>query len=259
MAPESNLKVLNPADMDYFGRGKWENPRFWNRLGGMPDLRGKKVLDLGCGHGSLCVDMAKAGATRVVGVDLDPRRIEFAQRNLERNFPDLLGRVEFHLIDIAQLPEDGFDLMTSKDTFEHVMDLPAVLSAMHARLKPGGRLYAAIGPLWNSPFGDHDTVKKIIGINLPWAHRVLTARWVLHKVSQKIGRHLQSYRDLGLNMLSFREYREILFHAGFEVELFRPNNSRHPVLRAFALLAKVPFLTEYFTHNLYCILRKPTE
>ncbi|CUU11272.1 MAG: class I SAM-dependent methyltransferase [Fimbriimonadales bacterium] len=253
------MTTLNPADVEYFGRGKWENPRFWNRLGGQPDLRGKKVLDLGCGHGSLCVDMAKAGAARVVGIDLNPRLIEFAKRNLEINYPELLGRVEFYLVDIAEFPEYEFDLMTSKDTFEHVMDLPKVLAAMRERLKPGGRLYAAIGPLWNSPFGDHDTVKKILGINLPWAHLILPQGWVLRKVGQRVGRPLQSYRDLGLNMLAFRDYQTILYNSGFEVEFFRPNNSRHPVLRMFALLAKVPFLTEYFTNNLYCILRKPLD
>lgn len=254
-----NELKLDPADVEYFGRGKWENPRFWNRLGGQPDLKGKKVLDLGCGHGSLCVDMAKAGAARVVGIDLNPRLIEFAKRNLEINYPDLMGRVEFHLIDIAEFPEYEFDLMTSKDTFEHVMDLPGVLTAMRERLKPGGRLYAAIGPLWNSPFGDHDTVKKIFGVNLPWAHLILPQGWVLRKVSQRVGRPLQSYRDLGLNMLAFRDYKTILYNSGFEVEFFRPNNSRHPVLRAFAIMAKVPFLTEYFTNNLYCILRKPLD
>lgn len=258
MAPKDESHGLNPADVEYFGRGRWENPRFWNRLGGQPDLRGKKVLDLGCGHGSLCVDMAKAGAERVIGVDLNPRLIEFAERNLEINYPDLVRRVEFHLIEIEKFPEGDFDLMTSKDTFEHVMDLPSVLQAMRERLKSGGRVYCAIGPLWNSPFGDHDTVKKITGFNLPWAHLILPPGWVLRKVSRQVGRPLQSYRDLGLNMLSFREYCEILFHSGFEVEFFRPNNSKHPVLRAFAVLAKIPFLTEYFTNNLYCILKKPS-
>jgi 2-polyprenyl-3-methyl-5-hydroxy-6-metoxy-1,4-benzoquinol methylase len=77
--------------------------------------------------------------------------IRFAQQNLHQNYPELADCVEFHCIDIADLPEGDFDLMTSKDTFEHVMDLPKVLRDMRERLKSGGRLYAAIGPLWNSP------------------------------------------------------------------------------------------------------------
>ena len=96
--------ALEPRDVAYFQRGARENPRFWSRLGGQPDLAGKKVLDLGCGHGSLCIDMAKAGAARVVGVDLNERLIRFAQQNLHQNYPELADCVEFHCIDIADLP-----------------------------------------------------------------------------------------------------------------------------------------------------------
>jgi 2-polyprenyl-3-methyl-5-hydroxy-6-metoxy-1,4-benzoquinol methylase len=248
---------LSKADLDYFKRGEWKNPRFWNRFGGMPDLRGKKVLDLGCGHGSLCVDMAKAGATRVVGVDIDPHRITFAQRNLELNYPELVGRVEFHCIDIATLDEGDFDLMTSKDAFEHVMDLEGVLREMYQRLKPGGLLYATVSRLWKSPFADHDHLKYIFGVNLPWAYLIVPQRVAMRWLSRKLGRELHSYRDLGMNMLTFADYRRIIQNLGFEVLFFKPNNSRHPAMRIFALLARIPFLNEYFIHNLYCILRRP--
>ncbi|MDW8106433.1 MAG: methyltransferase domain-containing protein [Armatimonadota bacterium] len=257
MDPQSLADALSPADLAYFQRGAWENPRFWSRLGGQPDLSGKKVLDLGCGHGSLCIDMARAGAARVVGVDINERLIRFANANLQRNFPELADRVAFYCLDIAQLDEYDFDLMTSKDTFEHVMDLPTVLAEMYRRLKPGGRLYAAIGPLWNSPFGDHDTIKRLIGINLPWAHLIVPDRLALNATAKRIGRPLESYRDLGMNMLSFREYKRIIYSSGFEVEFFRPNCSKHPVVRLFDLLRHLPLVGEYFVNNLYCILRKP--
>lgn len=257
MDPNPPVAELAPEDVAYFQRGTWENPRFWNRLGGQPDLQGKKVLDLGCGHGRLCINMAQAGAARVVGVDLNERLIRFAQQNLQLNYPELAERVAFYCINIAHLNKGDFNLMTSKDTFEHVMDLPAVLAEMHKRLKPGGRLYAAIGPLWNSPFGDHDTIKRLIGINLPWAHLIVPDHLVLRATARRIGRPLHSYRDLGLNMLAFRDYKRILYNAGFEVEFFRPNCSRHPVVRVFSLLRHLPLVGEYFVNNLYCILRKP--
>lgn len=257
MDPKPPVVELAPRDVEYFRRGAWENPRFWSRLGGQPDLQGKKVLDLGCGHGSLCIDIAKAGAIRVVGVDLNERLIQFAQHNLQYNYPELASRVEFLCLDIALLNEGEFDLMTSKDTFEHVMDLPKVLSEMHSRLKSGGRLYAAIGPLWNSPFGDHDTIKRLIGVNLPWAHLILPDRIVLNATAKRIGRPLHSYRDLGMNMLAFRDYQRIIYQSGFEVEFFQPNCSRHPVVRCFSLLRHLPLVGDYFVNNLYCILRKP--
>jgi SAM-dependent methyltransferase len=133
--------------------------------------------------------------------------------------------VEFHCIDIADLPEGDFDLMTSKDTFEHVMDLPKVLCDMRERLKSGGRLYAAIGPLWNSPFGDHDTIKRLIGVNLPWAHLWIPDQVVLQATAKRLGKPIYSYRDLGMNMLAFRDYRRIIYESGFVVEFFQPNCS----------------------------------
>ncbi len=257
MDKKPSVAALEPRDVEYFRRGAWENPRFWTRLGGQPDLQGKKVLDLGCGHGSLCIDMARAGAARVVGVDLNERLIQFAQRNLQLNYPDLADRVEFLCIDIAHLDEADFHLMTSKDTFEHVMDLATVLAEMRQRLQSGGRLYAAIGPLWNSPFGDHDAIKRLIGVNLPWAHILLPDRWVLNATAKRLGRPLTSYRDLGMNMLAFRDYKRIIYESGFEVEFFQPNCSRHPVVRLFSLLRHLPLVGDYFVNNLYCVLRKP--
>lgn len=254
---DTQPSALEPRDVAYFQRGAWENPRFWTRLGGQPELTGKKVLDLGCGHGSLCIDMARAGAARVVGVDLNERLITFAQMNLQYKYPELADRVEFLCVDIADLSETDFDLMTSKDTFEHVMDLPQVLRAMYERLKSGGRLYAAIGPLWKSPFGDHDAVKRLIGVNLPWAHLWIPDRIVLGATTRRLGKPLRSYRDLGMNMLAYRDYRRILHESGFVVEFFQPNCSRHLVVRVFSLLRHLPLIGDYFVNNLYCILRKP--
>ena len=51
---------------DYFKRGKVENPKFWSILKGWPSFKGLTVLDIGCGHGSLCVDMVSKGAKKVV-------------------------------------------------------------------------------------------------------------------------------------------------------------------------------------------------
>ena len=58
-------------DIDYFKYGKIENKKFWKRLGSKPDFKNKKVLDFGCGHGSLTLDIAALGAQKVIGIDLE--------------------------------------------------------------------------------------------------------------------------------------------------------------------------------------------
>lgn len=44
-----------------------EQPAMANML---PDLIGKKVLDLGCGYGHNCIDFVKRGAEKVIGIDI---------------------------------------------------------------------------------------------------------------------------------------------------------------------------------------------
>ena len=66
--------------------GKVEINKFWKRLGGKPELNGKSILDFGCGHGALCIDLAQSGAKLINGIDLNNELIDFAKKNLDLNF-----------------------------------------------------------------------------------------------------------------------------------------------------------------------------
>lgn len=46
----------------------------------MPDLRGKRVLDLGCGFGEHCKLFAERGAQRVVGIDISSKMLTVARQ-----------------------------------------------------------------------------------------------------------------------------------------------------------------------------------
>ena len=52
----------------------------WHQLKPLfPDLRGKRVLDLGCGYGWHCKFAAEQGAAQVLGIDLSERMIREAE------------------------------------------------------------------------------------------------------------------------------------------------------------------------------------
>ena len=51
---------------------------------------GMRILDLGCAHGNLCLYMASKKAARVVGLDVNNKYIEFAQKNLLLNFTNVV-------------------------------------------------------------------------------------------------------------------------------------------------------------------------
>jgi len=249
------VMTLKQADLDYFARGKWQNPQFWQRFGGQPDFRNASVLDVGCGHGSMVLYMARAGASRAVGLDLNCKLIDFANANLAQHYADVATRVTFRCQDLSDFPvEAHFDYITSKDSFEHILNLPGMLQAMKQRLKPGGRIYAGFGPLYKSPFGDHGAAKS----RIPWRHLMLGEQRLAARVNQRWRTdRIHSVHDLGMNGLALADYERIFAESGLKIVDFRTNSSEKLISRLFALPARLPFLREYFTFNIYVVLEKP--
>jgi SAM-dependent methyltransferase len=245
--------ALADSDLDYFARGGRDNRKFWSRFGGEPEMAGLRVLDVGCGHGRMCIDLANHGAAAVVGVDVNANWIAFARENLASRFPAFQSRVTFHCCDVRELAADRFDTIVSKDAFEHIMNLESVMADLAGRLVPGGRLYAGFGPLYNSPFGDHGRSSS----PLPWGHLFFRESWLIRRLQRRGSADIRSLGDLGLNRLSLADYRRILGGCGLKVVQFRVNASRNPVSRGFSLFRRLPGLEEYFSHNLYVVLEKP--
>ncbi|RFZ52423.1 Ubiquinone biosynthesis O-methyltransferase [Mycobacterium marinum] len=195
----------------YFDEQAESNKEYWRRFGVVPDWAGKRVLDVGCGHGALSIDIAQAGAS-VLGVDLDEGRVAFANRNLAQRFPELADRVRFRAVDVRSLPVDEpFDVIVSKDTFEHVADVASLLRALGERLtRPGGRIYAGFSPLYYSPFGDHGRT----GLKVPWAHAILPKRLVFAAAARKYGHPVGSLLDIGLNGNTPDQFRAAFDNSG---------------------------------------------
>lgn len=55
----------------------FEKPALFSLL---PDLKGKQILDLGCGYGENCMEFVKMGASKVVGVDISKKMLEVAKK-----------------------------------------------------------------------------------------------------------------------------------------------------------------------------------
>lgn len=243
---------LDRKELEYFNHGFNEVKKFWKRFGGLPTLNAT-FLDVGCGHGALCIDLAQQGAKKVIGVDIDAKRITFAQNNLKLNYPELANKVEFYKIDLREFNNsEQFDYIISKDSFEHIIDLPLMIEEMKKRLKTNGYIYAGFGPLYRDFYGDHKRTNSII----PWGHLMRSDENIIKSLNKKRKEKISSIYDLGLNKLSIAEYKEFFKKSGLQIIFFKLNNSNHPILHIFSLLAKIPFLTEYFGHNIYCILQK---
>jgi phosphoethanolamine N-methyltransferase len=105
------------------------------------DLRGREVLDIGCGLGALDLLLARDhGAARVLGVDIQRQMVARAAAAAERS--GLAGRVGFQLVEAGPLPFPGaaFDVVTSREALFHVRDKAGLYAEAFRVLRPGGRL-----------------------------------------------------------------------------------------------------------------------
>ncbi len=102
------------------------------------DLRGKRVLELGCGAAQCSIAFAKQGAT-AIGVDSSSEQLAFARRLCEREEV----RVELRqgdLAELAYLRADSMDLVFSAYAFGFVDDLNRVFRQVHRVLRVGAPL-----------------------------------------------------------------------------------------------------------------------
>lgn len=105
----------------------------------LPDLNGKKVLDIGCNEGFFCGYAKFSGATRVVGIDFDP---EFIVR-AKKKFPDC----EFICTDWSSLPNEKFDVILLLSAIHYADDQIALIDKLVSHLNPGGVLILEMGVL----------------------------------------------------------------------------------------------------------------
>lgn len=96
------------------------------------DLRGKRVLDAGCGTGALAVEAARRGA-HVVAIDLAGSLVTLAG---DRTPPDLgEGRIEFRVGDMTDPALGTFDHVVGMDSLIHYCapDMARVVAGLAAR------------------------------------------------------------------------------------------------------------------------------
>jgi len=97
------------------------------------DLRGRRVLDAGCGAGQLAIELARRGAS-VLAVDLSPTLVGLAG---ERMPADLPGRIDFRVGDMLDPAYGEFDHVVAMDSLVHYHagDTVRVIAGLAARTR----------------------------------------------------------------------------------------------------------------------------
>jgi ubiquinone/menaquinone biosynthesis C-methylase UbiE len=115
---------------------------------------GSRVLDIGCGTGSLAIACARRGA-QVTGIDISPQMLDIARRKVEQaGLTDSITLLQMSAIELDERFEsESFDTIMSSLTFSELSDDEQrfVLRQCQRLLKNGGRLVVAdetVPPSW---------------------------------------------------------------------------------------------------------------
>ncbi len=106
----------------------------------LPDLRGKRLLDLGCGFGWILRWAMSQGAASVLGVDLSENMLTRARaETADHRVRYLRGDLEN-----LDLPQEFFDVAVSSLALHYVEDLRRLVGAVFLSLVPGGHFVFSI-------------------------------------------------------------------------------------------------------------------
>jgi SAM-dependent methyltransferase len=114
----------------------------------LPQLRGLRVVDLGCGFGWFCRWAREQDASAVLGIDISERMLARARAATTDPAITYL-RADLEHIELRQA---SFDLAYSSLALHYLEDLPGLLAKLHRALAPGGRLVFSVEhPIFTAP------------------------------------------------------------------------------------------------------------
>ena len=102
------------------------------------DMRGKRVLDIGCGLGGPAFFLARNYGANVVGTDLEPQLIETARQRAKKD--GLEAQTEVQVVEAGPLgfPDESFDFVVSSGAFTQISNKLEMFKEVLRVLKPGG-------------------------------------------------------------------------------------------------------------------------
>ena len=226
LSPNGEGGLAQGIPKAYQNRSKLEvllGPTIWD------DVRGKTVVDFGCGPGTEVVEMAEHGARHVIGLDVKQKWLDEAAELARRH--GVADRCTFaHTWD----GHTRADVILSLDAFEHFADPAAILRIFHAILRPSGSVMVSFGPTWYHPYGGH-----LYSI-FPYAHFLFTEKALVNWRSTLPGKSVaRSFRETGLNQMTVTRFERLIEASPFKFASFEAVPIRklrwaaHRMLREF--------------------------
>jgi ubiquinone/menaquinone biosynthesis C-methylase UbiE len=225
---------------------------------GLPyGIRDKEILEIGCGHGGICLFMAMNGAKKVVGIDLNTFHLEIAKTIKKRVENDMGIKnlpIEFMEMNAYEMTfeENSFDIVYADFAFEHFMEPEKVMQESYRLLKKGGKL---VVPGFLSIWSKYALHLKH-GLKMPWANLFFSEQTICNVMVRlaeeqpylkniypgvlnqpKKVRDLRKYGDL--NEITYYSFKQMAIRTGFDIESFHVVSTSKYI---GAILRRIPLL-----------------
>lgn len=204
------LKRIAPSERGYLSGGVYRGKSKIRILLGerfFEEVRGKVVVDFGCGNGCEAIELAQNGAARVIGVDIRQHSLLQARENAK------CAGVE-SVCEFTTDVEACVDAIFTLDAFEHFDNPESVLRKMYDILNPGGVVFISFGPTWFHPLGGH-----LFSV-FPWAHLIFSESALIRWRSDL--RHDGATRfsevEGGLNQMTIARFEQLVTATAFVVK-----------------------------------------
>jgi len=137
-----------------------ETEKHWELFFSAEEVKGKSVLDAGCGTGIFSIIFAKNGSTKVIGIDISEGSLETA-RKLKNKFG--IHNAEFIKQDMLELPfpDESFDIVWAWGTVHHTTDPFKAITELIRVLRKNGSLLLAVYTRTRLTF-IHEIIRKTL-------------------------------------------------------------------------------------------------
>jgi SAM-dependent methyltransferase len=162
-------------------------------------IRGKIVIDFGCGEGSEAIEIAQRGAKRVIGIDIREEVLQTARQRAVNT--DVQNTCAF-----VPSTSELADIVVSVDAFEHFADPAEILRIMSTLLQPAGEVLVSFGPTWYHPLGGH-----LFSV-FPWAHLIFSEKALIRWRSTFKTDGATRFGEVagGLNQMTIERFEELI-------------------------------------------------
>jgi SAM-dependent methyltransferase len=224
-----------------------------------------RVMEIGCGEGGVLKAFTELGCN-VVGVDLEPSRVEKAEKYMQEYVDKGLARFiakNIYDVDFEKDFANQFDVIILKDSIEHIPEQEKIIAQLKKYLAKGGVIFFGFPP-WYMPFGGHQQICKNKWLSkLPYYHLLPAGlyKWILKSAgeSEAAVKELLEIKDTGI---SIERFERICKNTGFQIihknhylinPIYRYKFNLEPRLQ-LPIVRNVPFLRNFVTTCVYYLV-----